>query len=66
VSGPLAPLENTPLRGIAEDPHGFNLRQGRVALDFREEDQIAQLRCLWESIGLEIICVLEAAGRRDV
>ncbi len=48
------------LRMIADDPHGFILRQGWAALDFREEDQIAQLRRLWESIELEIVRVLEA------
>jgi len=51
-------LKNTPLLGIAEDPHGFILRQGWAALDFREEDQIHQLRRLWESIEMEIIRVL--------
>ena len=50
------------LRMIADDPHGFILRQGWAALDFREEDQIAQLRRLWESIELEIIRVLEAVN----
>jgi DNA polymerase-3 subunit epsilon len=50
------------LRRIAEDPHGFILRQGWVALDFGEEREIAQLRRLWESIELEIIRVLEASN----
>jgi len=48
------------LRMIADDPHGFILRQGWAALDFREEDQINQLRRLWESIELEVVRVLEA------
>ena len=48
------------LRKIAEDPHGFILRQGWAAFDFGEEWEIAQLRRLWESIELEIIRVLEA------
>ena len=48
------------LRRIAEDPHGFILRQGWAALDFGEERELAQLRRLWESIELEIIRVLEA------
>ena len=48
------------LRRIAEDPHGFILRQGWAALDLGEEREIAQLRRLWESIELEIIRVLEA------
>jgi hypothetical protein len=50
------------LRRIAEDPHGFILRQGWAALDFGEEREIAQLRQLWESIELEIVCVLDAAN----
>ena len=48
------------LRKIAEDPHGFILRQGWTALDFSEEVEINQLRRLWESMELEIIRVLEA------
>ena len=48
------------LREIADDPHGFILRQGWAALDFGEEREIAQLRRLWESLELEIIRVLEA------
>ena len=32
---------------------GFILRQGWAALDFGEERELAQLRRLWESIGLE-------------
>ena len=48
------------LRAIAEDPHGFILRQGWAALDFGEERELAQLRRLVDSIELEIIRVLEA------
>ena len=51
------------LRRIAEDPHGFILRQGWAALDFQEEREIAQLRRLWESIELEIIRLLEAVNQ---
>ncbi len=50
------------LRRIAEDPHGFILRQGWAALDFGEEREIAQLRRLWTHIELEIIRVLEAGN----
>ena len=50
------------LRRIAEDPHGFILRQGWAALDFGEERELAQLRRLWESIELEIIRVQEAGN----
>ena len=51
------------LRRIAEDPHGFILRQGWAALDFQEERELAQLRRLWESIELEIIRVLDAINQ---
>ncbi len=51
-----------PLRRIAEDPHGFILRQGWAALDFGEERELAQLRRLWTHIELEIIRVLEAGN----
>lgn len=50
------------LRQIACDPEGFILRQGWAGLDFREEEQVAQLRKLWESLELEILNVLEAAN----
>ncbi len=51
------------LRKIAEDPHGFILRQGWAVLDFHEEREIVQLRRLWESIELEIIRVLETINQ---
>ena len=51
------------LRQIAGDPHGFILRQGWASLDFREEEQVARLRKLWESLELEILSVLEATNR---
>ena len=51
------------LRQIAGDPHGFILRQGWASLDFREEEQVARLRQLWESLELEILRVLEAGNR---
>jgi len=50
------------LRQIAGDPHGFILRQGWASLDFREEEQVARLRKLWESLELEILSVLEATN----
>ena len=50
------------LREIADDPHGFILRQGWAALDFGEVREIAQLRRLWTHIELEIIRVLEAGN----
>ncbi len=36
------------LREIANDPHGFILRQGWASLDFSEEKELAQLRRLHE------------------
>ena len=51
------------LRQIAGDPQGFILRQGWAGLDFREEEQAARLRKLWESLELEILGVLEATNR---
>jgi len=51
------------LREIADDPHGFILRQGWSALDFSEEVELAQLRRLHETLQLEIITVLESLGR---
>jgi len=51
------------LREIAEDPHGFILRQGWVSLDFSEEAELTQLRRLYETLQLEIIGVIEALGQ---
>ena len=48
------------LREIADDPHGFILRQGWAALDFSDEVELAQLRRLHETLQLEIIAVLES------
>ena len=52
-----------PLREIAEDPHGFILRQGRATLGFSDEAELAQLRRLHETLQLEIIAVLESPNR---
>jgi hypothetical protein len=51
------------LREIAEDPHGFILRQGWASLDFSDEAELAQLRRLHETLQLEIIAVLESLNR---
>jgi DNA polymerase-3 subunit epsilon len=48
------------LRQIASDPHAFILRQGWTSLDFREEEEVARLQKLWESLEREIAGVLEA------
>ena len=39
------------------------MRQGWAILDFREKEQVARLRKLWESLELEILSVLEAGNR---
>jgi DNA polymerase-3 subunit epsilon len=51
------------LREIAEDPHGFILRQGWTSLDFSDEVELAQLRRLHETLQLEIITVLESLNQ---
>ncbi|MEO5959088.1 MAG: exonuclease, partial [Opitutaceae bacterium] len=51
------------LKEIADDPHGFILRQGWGPLDFSDEAEIGQLRRLNETLQLEIIEVLEALNR---
>ena len=51
------------LREIAEDPHGFILRQGWASLDFSEEVEIVQLRRLHETLQLAIIGVLESLNQ---
>jgi len=51
------------LREIAEDPHGFILRQGWASLDFSEEAELTQLRRLYETLQLEIIGVIESLGQ---
>lgn len=48
------------LRQIASDPHAFILRQGWTSLDFREEEEVAHLQKLWESLEREIGSVLQA------
>ena len=42
------------LREIAEDPHGFILRQGWVTLDFKDVEEVAQLQRLHETLQKEI------------
>ena len=51
------------LREIADDPHGFILRQGWATLDFSDEAELSQLRRLHETLQLEIIAVLESLNR---
>jgi DNA polymerase-3 subunit epsilon len=53
----------TTLREIAEDPHGFILRQGWASLDFSDEVELAQLRRLYETLQVETIAVLESLNQ---
>ena len=48
------------LREIAEDPHGFILRQGWSSLDFSDVEELAQLRRLHETLQKEIAAVTES------
>lgn len=48
------------LREIAEDPHGFILRQGWTTLDFKDEEELAQLKMLHETLLKEIEAVKNA------
>ncbi len=48
------------LREIAEDPHGFILRQGWAKLDFGDGEELAQLRRLHETLQKEIATVTES------
>jgi len=48
------------LREIAEDPHGFILRQGWANLDFSDQEELTQLRRLHETLQKEIAVVTES------
>src|ERR1019366_3094006 len=48
------------LREIAEDPHGFILRQGWAKLDFGDKEELTQLRGLHETLQTEIKIVIES------
>src|ERR1035437_10017330 len=48
------------LREIAEDPHGFILRQGWAKLDFKDVEELAQLKRLHETLQKEIAEVTES------
>lgn len=52
--------DNATLREIAEDPHGFILRQGWATLDFKDAEELAQLKRLHESLQKEITAVTES------
>ena len=48
------------LREIADDPHGFILRQGWVSLDFGDVLEFKLLRRLYETLQLEIVSTMDA------
>ena len=48
------------LREIAEDAHGFILRQGWANLDFGDREELTQLRRLHETLQTEIKVVVES------
>ena len=51
------------LREIADDPNGFIMRQGWQSLDFSEEEEIEQLRSVYETLQLEIFNAIEALNQ---
>ncbi len=51
------------LREIAEDPQGFILRQGWAKLDFKDVEELAQLKRLHETLQREIAVVAEFLSR---
>src|SRR5437879_3640024 len=48
------------LREIAEDSHGFIMRQGWANLDFGDKEELMQLRRLQETLQAEIKAVMES------
>jgi DNA polymerase-3 subunit epsilon len=48
------------LREIAEDPQGFMLRQGWATLDFKDEEELSQLKRLHETLQKEILAITES------
>ena len=51
------------LRKIADDPHGFIMRQGWLSLDFSEEGEPGQLHSMYERLQLEIFGVIESLNQ---
>lgn len=48
------------LREIADDPHGFILRQGWASLDFGDVLELKYLRRLYDTLQLEIVSTMDA------
>ena len=53
----------TTLREIANDPNGFLLQQGMSALDFDDDEELAKLRQLYESLQERILTLLDELQR---
>ncbi len=53
----------TRLKEIADDPHGFILRQGWTSLDLNDDAELEQLRRLHEALQLEIFTAIESLER---
>ncbi len=51
------------LREIANDPHGFILRQGWTSLDFSDDLEIKTLRKLLATLQLEIVNMIESLNK---
>ena len=50
------------LRQIADDPAGYILRQGWMAIELGDNDELDQLQQLFNSLEAEIIAVIEATN----
>ena len=48
------------LREIANDPHGFILRQGWASLDFDDVAEVENLKRLLETLQIEIVSILDS------
>ena len=48
------------LREIANDPHGFILRQGWASLDFNDVAEVENLRRLLETLQIEIVSIMDS------
>ena len=48
------------LREIANDPHGFILRQGWGSLDFSDVAEVENLRRLYDTLQIEIVSIMDS------
>src|SRR5262249_28585878 len=51
------------MRDIAEDPDGFIARQGWGVLDVTRDDQVEDLRKLYEALEIQIVTRLDAIAK---